>query len=195
MNDSILYRVQKEEESIKANKRVQLFEAKQRIRKDRDAKWHRDARLKMSVETLAVFREKDRVRKKIQRKRDASINKKKRDSMPQIERDKLLAKQRENYALRKKKKQVDKENQIQTKNISSFTAGNNRSIPVLNIAPNTNEFAPNTNKISSKNVVMVYDAISFPLCDQILPLCHNGKEISHSKSVDLLEKANGVRSG
>ena len=195
MNDSILYRLQIEEEAIKANKRVQLFEAKQRIRREKAAKQKRDARLKMSVKKLAVFREKDRVRKQIQRKRDALSIKKKRDSMPQIEKDKLLAKQREHYALRKKKKKVDKEKQIQTKNNSSFTAGNSRSIPVLNIAPNTNEFAPNTNKISSKNVVMVYDAISFPLCDQILPLCHNGKEISHAKSVDLNDKANGVRSG
>ena len=96
--------------------------------------------------------------------------------MPQIEKDKLLAKQRENYARRKQKKQVDKEKQIQTKNISSFTAGNNCSIPVLNIAPNTNEFAPNTNKISSKNVVMVYNATPFPLCEKIYRYVIMGKK-------------------
>ena len=81
------------------------------------------------------------------------------------------------------------------RNNNVFFANNNQSIPVHNIAPNTNKFAPNINKISSKNAVIVYDAIPFPICEQILPLWHKGKEISHYKSLELVEKSNGVRSG
>ena len=78
------------------------------------------------------------------------------------------------------------------KDFFSFSVVNNYMIPVNNIAPNTNKFSLNTNKFSTKNAVTIYDAILFPLCEQILPLQYRGKSISHSQSLKLLSKTDSV---
>ena len=46
--------------SIKAKERVQLFEAKQQIRRDRDVKWKKVAQSKLSIEKLEALRAKEK---------------------------------------------------------------------------------------------------------------------------------------
>ena len=78
------------------------------------------------------------------------------------------------------------------RNNNCFYANNKNIIPVHTIVPNTNKFAPNTNKGLAKNAITVYDTTLFPLSDQILPHWYKRKLISHSESLKLISETDGI---
>jgi len=65
-----------------------------------------------------------------------------------------------------------------------FSAVNSHTIPVNNIAADTNKYVNN-------KVVSVYDAKLFLLCEQILPLRYIGKSITPTESLQIHSEAEG----